>query len=53
MYERKERNKNSYYPAFFCMDLDIPNHIGNMLLMPMDERCEAYSLKNFVNLRHM
>lgn len=49
MYERKERNKNSYYPAFFCMDLDIPNHIGNMLWMPMDERCEALFLHEFVH----
>ena len=49
MYERKERNKNSYYPAFFCMDLDIPDAIGNMLRMPMDERTEALFLHEYIH----
>ena len=49
MYERKERHKNSYYPAFFCMDLDIPNAIGNMLRMPMDERAEALFLHEYIH----
>ena len=49
MYERKERNKNSYYPAFFCMDLDIPDAIGNMLRMPIDERTEALFLHEYIH----
>ena len=49
MYERKERHKNSYYPAFFCMDLDIPDAIGNMLRMPMDERAEALFLHEYIH----
>jgi len=49
MYERKERNKNSYYPAFFCMDLDVPDPIGCMLRMPMDERAEALFLHEYIH----
>lgn len=49
MYERKERNKNSYYPAFFCMDIDVPEPIGCLLRMPMDERTEALFLHEYIH----
>lgn len=49
MYQRKESNKNTYYPSFLCMEVDTPDYLDALLRMPYDERTEAAFLHEYIH----
>lgn len=49
MYQRKESNKNSYYPSFLCMEVDTPDYLDALAHTPLDERTEAAFLHEYIH----
>ena len=49
MYQRKESNKNTYYPSVLCMEVDTPDYLDALLRMPYDERTEAAFLHEYIH----
>ena len=49
MYNRKESNKNSYYPAFLCMEVDTPDFLDALACIPLDERTEAAFIHEYIH----
>ena len=50
MYERKESgNSGAYYPAFLCMDVNIPDDLYYLGRYPLDERTEAVFLHEYIH----
>ena len=49
MYQRKENAKNTYYPSFFCMEVDTPDYLDEIMHVPYDERTEAAFLHEYIH----
>jgi len=49
MYQRKESSTNSYYPAFWYMNVDTPDSLEVLAYRPLDERTEAAFLHEYIH----
>ena len=49
MYERKEKDVNSYFPTFFYTYLNIPDDPQYLGRYPLDERSEAFFLHEYIH----
>lgn len=49
MFERKEKEVNSYYPTFFYTFLNIPDDPQYLANYPLDERSEAFFLHEYIH----
>lgn len=49
MFERKEKENNSYYPSFFYTFLNIPDDPHYLGRYPLDERTEAFFLHEYIH----